>query len=69
MKQSGYSSSLEQNYQQEKQKNRALESEIAILKAKIDRSNNQQQKTVTLEDALLAKSDELNDVKRKTIGL
>jgi hypothetical protein len=65
---SGYYNSLEQNYQNEREKNRLLESELTTLKLRIERSNSQSQKVASLEDSLSKKADELNDLKRKSIG-
>jgi peptidoglycan hydrolase CwlO-like protein len=45
-----------------------LESELATLKLRVERANVQSQKTASLEDALSAKADELNDIRRKTLA-
>jgi hypothetical protein len=45
-----------------------LESELATLKLRVERASAQSQKTTSLEDALSAKADELNDIRRKTLA-
>lgn len=45
-----------------------MESELATLKLRVERANVQSQKTASLEDALSAKADELNDIRRKTLA-
>lgn len=45
-----------------------MENELATLKLRVERANAQSQKTTSLEDALSAKADELNDIRRKTIA-
>ena len=63
-----YHHSLEQNYQQERQRNRVLEAEVAALRQRADQSALQAHRALHLEDALSAKSDELGDIRRRTVG-
>jgi hypothetical protein len=60
---------LERNYNEERQKNRVLESEIQTLKLRVDPLMIQNNKISTLEIGLMSKTDELNDQKRKSINL
>lgn len=56
------------SFNQERQRNKILESELAAVKEKAEKSITQAQRAASLEDALSAKTDELNDFKRKVAG-
>jgi chromosome segregation ATPase len=66
---SDYYVNLEENLKEERENSRQLEAEVQTLRLRLDRSVVQSQRVSSLEDALNVKSDELNDLRRKTISL